>query len=211
MFLVFEGLDGSGKSSLMKSLENHLVQSGIQCLMTREPGGTVLGDQLRQLILQKSAEPPVPRAELLMYEASRAQHVECLIRPALLAKKWVLCDRFSASSIAFQSGGRSIEESQVKWLNSFATANLEAELTVLLDLPVEESENRRNRRALATGEDQDRIEMEKQDFHERVRQSFLAQAKAEPTKWLVLDASHTPAELSAELIQFLKDKKWLVC
>lgn len=211
MFLVFEGLDGSGKSSLMKSLENHLVQSGIQCLMTREPGGTVLGDQLRTLILQKSAEAPTPRAELLMYEASRAQHVECLIRPALAQKKWVLCDRFSASSVAFQSGGRAIEISQVEWLNTFATSGLEAELTVLLDLPVEESENRRHRRAQATGEDQDRIEMEKQDFHERVRQSFLSQAKANSKKWLVLDARKSPADLSAELIEFLKDKKWLVC
>src|SRR5688572_24382644 len=109
-FLVFEGLDGSGKSSLMKSLEDHLSTKGIAFHRTREPGGTRLGSSLRPLILSKDGPSPVPRAELLMYEADRAQHVEEIIRPTLAKGVWVISDRYSASSLAFQAGGRAISE-----------------------------------------------------------------------------------------------------
>ena len=133
-FVVFEGLDGSGKSSLMKMLDQHLRSLSYEPVLTREPGGTEVGDALREIILKKQANAPVARAELLMYEASRAQHVELVIKPSLAKKKWVLCDRFSASSVAFQGGGRSISIEQVVWLNQFATDNLIPDLTVLLDL-----------------------------------------------------------------------------
>ena len=112
-FVVFEGLDGSGKSSLMKRLEAHLKNLKQDLIMTREPGGTAVGDEIREIILKKQAEPPSPRTELLLYQASRAQHVDLVIRPALAQKKWVLCDRFSASSIAFQGGGRGISLARV--------------------------------------------------------------------------------------------------
>lgn len=212
-FLVFEGLDGSGKSTLMGALEKHLIENNIKCFRTREPGGTVLGDEIRNLILRKNPDQPdanpTARTELLLYEASRAQHVDLVIRPQLAQKAWVLCDRFSASSVAFQSGGRQISTAQVEWLNDFATNNLVPDLTILLDLSVEESKKRRHGRSSTTGEAEDRIESEAEAFHERVRQSFLAQAEKNPTKWLVLDASLSPQALAAIVINFVNGKSWL--
>lgn len=202
-FIVFEGLDGSGKTTLIKKLSHELDQSHIQYVHTREPGGSKLGDELRHMILRTDGEAPVPRAELLMYEAARAQHVDLLILPALAQKKWILCDRFSASSVAFQSGGRHISEDQVHWLNSFATGNLEPDLTVLLDLSVEESEKRRSGR----NEVADRMEKEDRDFHERIRKSFLKQAQS--SKWLVLNAALDVESLHQNLMDHLRGLKWL--
>lgn len=207
-FIVFEGLDGSGKSSLMQALATELESQKIDFIRTREPGGTSLGDEIRHLILRKDGQAPTPRTELLLYEASRSQHVDCVIQPALENKKWVLCDRFTASSVAFQAGGRLIELSQVEWLNRFATNQLEADLTVLLDLSVEESKKRRSGRSEASGQGEDRIESEADQFHEKVRQGFLLQAKNQSEKWLVLDARKAPNELFDELKQFLIKKKF---
>jgi len=157
-FIVFEGLDGSGKSTLMNRLSQVLNDQKIDHDMTREPGGTDLGDKLRNLILAKGPSAPVPRAELLMYEASRAQLVETWIKPRLEKGRWVISDRFAASSVAFQAGGRNIAESDVVWLNQFATTGLEPDLYILLDITVEESKNRRQKRQDATSIAEDRIE-----------------------------------------------------
>ena len=208
-FLVFEGLDGSGKSSLMNQLQNYLTDKNISFVKTREPGGTRIGDQLRELILAKADDAPTARTELLLYEASRSQHVDQIIRPALERKQWVLCDRFTASSVAFQSGGRQILDEQVHWLNDFATDSLKPDLNILLDLTVEESQKRRLRRSVQAGGAEDRIESEKTDFHERVRAAFLKQAVQEPQCWLVLDASKAPEELFSNLLSELKSRKWL--
>lgn len=204
-FVVFEGLDGSGKSSLMAALEKELAKQGLSYIHTREPGGTSIGDELREIILRKQDPAPLPRTELLLYEASRAQHVEQVIRPALAKKSWVLCDRFAASSVAFQGGGREISEQDVIMLNHFATGGLEADITVLLDLSVEESRRRRQNRGAQSGGGEDRIESEADSFHEKVRQSFLKQAQASH-KWLVLDAQRTPEELFRQLMQALQDR-----
>lgn len=208
-FVVFEGLDGSGKSSLMKRLEAHLTNLGKDLIMTREPGGTTVGDEIRDIILKKQAEPPSARTELLLYQASRAQHVDLVIRPALAKNKWVLCDRFSASSIAFQGGGRGISLDQVEWLNNFATNLLKPHLTVLLDLSVDESKKRRSNRENLTAVAEDRIEAEADSFHEKVRKGFLDQAKADPQNWLVLNAAHTPEELYEQLVKNLTERQWL--
>jgi dTMP kinase len=208
--IVFEGLDGSGKSSLMAALENELKSKSLPVCRTREPGGTPLGDEIRNLILRKEGPPPTPRTELLLYEASRAQHVDQVILPRLKKNEWVLCDRFSASSVAFQAGGREISEAWVERLNEFATDGLEAELTVLLDLSVGESRRRRNHRQLQNGESEDRIESETDTFHERVRKSFLEQASRNPKHWLVLDAGSPPHELLKQLMAHLKGLQWLV-
>ncbi len=208
-FLVFEGLDGSGKSSLMGQLQTHLEKLNTKFIKTREPGGTVAGDQIRQLILSKSEHAPTARTELLLYEASRAQHVDLVIRPALAKKEWVLCDRFSASSIAFQAGGRQISLQHVEWLNQFATDNLNPDLYILLDLSVEESQKRRQKRAAELNETEDRIESEEAAFHQRVRDGFLNQAKHKPEQWLVLDAAKKPEELFIILMNELKRRKWL--
>lgn len=205
--MVFEGLDGSGKSSLMKMLADHLKEQKIETLLTREPGGTPLGDEIRNLILRKDGQAPSARTELLLYQASRSQHVDLVIKPALDLQKWVLCDRFTASSLAFQGGGRGISEEQVVWLSEFATHGLKPNLTVLLDLSVEESQKRQQKRTAITGEGADRMESEKNDFHERVRNNFVSQAQKDPDSWLVLDASQTPAKLFEILISHLKTKK----
>ena len=212
-FMVFEGLDGSGKSSLMKMLDQHLAGLCFSTVVTREPGGTEVGDQLRDLILQKRENAPTARTELLMYQASRAQHVDLVIRPALNQKKWVLCDRFSASSLAFQGGGRGISKRQVEWLNHFSTNDLVADLTVLLDLSVEESKKRRSKRSDQTGSKDDRIESEVDSFHERVRQAFLEQAedskKSGQNNWLVLNAALTPDELFKILLSDIRTRGWV--
>ncbi|MNJ98475.1 Thymidylate kinase [compost metagenome] len=209
-FLVFEGLDGSGKSSLMKALEGELQKRSVPFVHTREPGGTPLGDEIRNMILRKEGPAPTSRTELLLYEASRAQHVDEVIRPQLEKGIWVLCDRFAASSVAFQGGGREISEADVHTLNNFATGGLKADLTVLLDLSVEESRQRRQGRGAQTGEGEDRIESEADSFHEKVRQSFLKQARDNASSWLVLDAKETPAVLFQQLLKALSERKILV-
>lgn len=208
-FLAFEGLDGSGKSTLMSQLESHLRIQNKSFIKTREPGGTQIGDQLRNIILSKCTEVPSPRTELLLYEASRSQHVDLIIKPALEKKQWVLCDRFTASSVAFQAGGRQISGDQVDWLNNFATDSLKPDLNILLDLTVEESQSRRRNRAAAAGETEDRMESEEESFHRRVRDGFLKQAVKHPTEWLVLDAAQTPEQLFNLLLTELKSRKWL--
>ncbi|MGZ3771330.1 MAG: dTMP kinase [Bdellovibrio sp.] len=208
-FLVFEGLDGSGKSSLMAALERELENRGINFHRTREPGGTPLGDEIRNIILRTEGPSPLPRAELLLYEASRAQHVDQIIKPKLAQGIWVLCDRFSASSVAFQSGGREISESEVVMLNNFATGGLKPHITVLLDLSVEESRKRRQSRGVALGESEDRIESEADSFHEKVRQSFLKQAREDSENWLVLNAQETPEVLFKQLLKALAEKNIL--
>ncbi len=208
-FLVFEGLDGSGKSTLMDKLEISLKKQQIRVLRTREPGGTNLGDEVRQLILRTEGESPTPRAELLLYQAIRAQHVDKVIKPAMERNDWILCDRFAASSIAFQAGGRAILEKDVSWLNQFSTEGIVPDLTVLLDLSVEKSTERRQQREQKTGIQADRIENEKIDFHQRVRRSFLEQAKQSPEKWIVLDAEKSADELLEILWSELRKRKWV--
>ena len=201
--IVFEGLDGAGKSTLIEALKTHLEKNRQSVVVTREPGGTVLGEELRHVLLNPKSEAPTPRAELLLYEAIRAQHVERVILPALKSKKWVLCDRFVASSIAFQAGGRSITKEKVEELNEFATEGLKPDLTVLLDLSTQEAQSRMAARDL------DRFESEKKDFHERVRASYLEQARENREPWLVLDAKQSREELFVKLRSYFEEKKWL--
>jgi len=204
-FIVFEGLDGSGKSSLMGKLQEELLKRKISFIKTREPGGTELGDEIRQLILRTDGQPPTPRTELLLYEASRSQHVDCVILPALKNNQWVLCDRYTASSLAFQAGGREISEDWVHRLNDFATNQVYPNLTVLLDLSVDESRKRRFQRS----ENQDRMESEADTFHQKVRNAFLKLASENADQWLVLDASKSIDQLTVELLNVLIEKKWL--
>lgn len=204
-FLAFEGLDGSGKSTLINGLKKEFEQRRIAFVITREPGGSILGDEIRQMLLRVKGEAPIPRAEALLYQAGRAQHVEKLIRPALAEKKWVLSDRFDASSVAFQAGGREISRAQIDWLNDFSTAGLKPDLNVLLDLSVEESLKRLQRR----GEETDRFEREAKEFHQKVRHEYLQMAEARPDAWLVLPGSEPPAQLLQKTLQAFRDKKWL--
>ncbi|MBL7542913.1 MAG: dTMP kinase [Bdellovibrionaceae bacterium] len=208
-FIVFEGLDGSGKSTLINRLSHILKERKIEHDLTREPGGTELGDKLRDLIIAKGPHAPRPRAELLMYEASRAQLVETWIKPKLEQGRWVISDRFAASSIAFQAAGRSIDEADVNWLNQFATFGLQPDLYILLDISVEESKRRRQKRQDTFGVEEDRIEAEKDDFHARVRDGFLKQAKANPQQWFILSAQLPTEQMLEHVLQKLKDRQWL--
>ncbi len=204
-FLAFEGLDGAGKSTLINGLKAEFQKRKVECVLTREPGGSELGDEIRQLLLRIKGDAPVPRAEALLYQAARAQHVERLIRPALAAGKWVLSDRFDASSVAFQGGGRSIDRAQIDWLNRFATEGVIPDLNILLDLTVEESQRRTNSRA----READRFECEAVDFHEKVRQAFLGLAKERPQAWLVLSATEPSVQMLQKILNELRVRNWL--
>ncbi len=208
-FLVFEGLDGSGKSTLIELLARELKRRAYDLVLTREPGGTTMAEDIRRLLLRTDGEVPVARAELLLYQAARAQHVERVIRPALEAGLWVICDRFTASSVAFQCYGRNLDRSAVDWLNKYAIGGVEPDLFILLDLPVEVSAERRHARTNGTGVEDDRLEKEKQAFHEDVRRGYLAQAAENPKRWLVLDAERTKTELYEDLIHHLTSRAWL--
>lgn len=208
-FIAFEGLDGSGKSTLIEGLKSELNRQGVQCRVTREPGGSPLGDELRQILLRLHGDTPAPRTELLLYQAIRAQHVEKLIRPTLQEGSWVLSDRYAASSVAFQSGGREISTTDVEKLNEFSTGGLQPDLYVLLDVSVEESLRRRQGREVRTGQSMDRFEREKQDFHQRVREAYLALAKKDSARWLVISSQQKPAEVLQQLLSELKRRQWL--
>jgi dTMP kinase len=202
-FIVFEGLDGSGKTTLLNRLGEHLRAQKVAVVTTREPGGTPLGEKIRDLLLTKGGDEPVERAEVLLYEASRAQHVDRLIRPALAQGAWVLCDRFSASTMAFQWGGRKLDRTQIAAIDQFATADLRADLTVLLDLSVTASAERKRTFAL------DRLESQPQDFHERVRTTYLKLA-SEDSSWITFDsAKRNRDEMFSDLLQALRERKWL--
>jgi dTMP kinase len=144
-----------------------------------------------------------------MYEASRAQLVETWIKPRLQNGGWVLSDRFAASSIAFQAGGRSINEADVVWLNQFATAGLEPDLYILLDVTVEESKRRRKNRQDSTSVAEDRIEAEKDDFHNRVRDGFLKLAKNNPKQWFVVSAELSTEKMLEQVLVRMREHKWL--
>lgn len=208
--IVFEGLDGSGKSTLIRGLETHLKSQGHTVVVTREPGGTPLGEELRELLTSTKKQTPTPRAEALLYQAIRAQHVDLVIEPSLKAGAWVLCDRFRASSVAFQGGARGIDQAAIEWLNEFSTKGLHPGLTVLLDLTVEESSKRLAKRYESGEEGLDRFESEEAEFHERVRASYLAQAKKAENKnsWLILDSSKSPDSLLKELVDTLSSEKF---
>jgi len=210
-FLVFEGLDGSGKSTLIQRLSAHLRSIQKSVTLTHEPGGTPLAEDIRHLILRTEGEAPVPRAELLLYQASRAQHVDTVIKPLLKHEdSWILCDRFTGSTLAFQCGGRGLDRTDVDRLNKYATDGVKPDLWVLLDLSLEESLRRRQSREDSGGKDEDRLEKEKSTFHENVRSYYLQLAKAEAENWLVLNAEQTQDELFENLLSALRERKWLV-
>ncbi|CAN5683705.1 dTMP kinase [soil metagenome] len=212
-FLSFEGLDGSGKSTLIAGLKTELERRSMTVRVTREPGGTPLAEEIRSLILRNPGsqlETPESATEILLYEASRAQHVAKVIRPSLALGEWVLCDRYSESTVAFQCFARGLDRVEVDRLNRFAEQGLRPELVVLLDLPVTASRARQNRRASEdASQSLDRIEQEADDFHERVRKGFLAQVKEDPARWFVLDAQLSATELLQRTLAELEKRGWL--
>ena len=192
LFITFEGGDGAGKTTQARLLEEWLTGAGRTVLRTREPGGTEVGMLIRDIVLHHRGEV-APRAEALLYAADRAHHVETVVRPALERGDAVIQDRYLDSSIAYQGAGRVLGRDEVRDLSLWATAGLLPHLTVLLDLDPASA------RARLDADDKpfDRLESEREAFHVRVRDEFLALAAAEPDRFLVLDAALPPASLAA--------------
>jgi len=198
LLIAFEGGEGAGKTTQARLLAIWLREQGYDVVATQEPGATKMGMRLRALLLDTAHTGLSPRAEALMYAADRAEHVESVIVPALERGTVVVTDRYVDSSIAYQGRGRNQPVNEVAALNRWATGDLEPDLTILLDLPPQDGLGRRSVSA-------DRLEAEPADFHERVREGFLAQAQVNPGRYLVLDATQAPAELSAQIQDRLRD------
>jgi len=197
LFLTLEGGDGSGKSTQMGALTEWLEQQGRTVVQSREPGGTDLGLELREIVLHRRGFI-APRAEALLYAADRAHHIATVVRPALERGDVVIQDRYLDSSVAYQGAGRVLEASEVRDLSLWATEGLLPDLTVLLDLDPAVGRERLTESRTRY----DRLEAEEADFHERVRAAYLALAEAEPERFLVLDATR-PVE---ELQQSIRDR-----
>ena len=194
LFISLEGIDGVGKSTQSDLLEEFLRAQGREVVRTFEPGGTELGQEIRHLLLHRKGDV-APRAEALLYAADRAHHVASKIRPALERGEVVLTDRYLDSSVAYQGVGRALSAEDVRAISMFAVEGLLPDLTILLDLEAAAAAARRN----TTGEAPDRLEREKVDFFEAVRQAFLDMAVAEPNRWMVIDARQTVDEMQAQI------------
>lgn len=197
-FITIEGTEGVGKTTNMEFVQDYLLRQGVELLVTREPGGTPLAEQLRELLLAKRDESVDPTAELLMVFAARAQHLNTVIKPALAAGQWVLCDRFTDATYAYQGAGRSLPLDTIAKLEQLVQGDLRPDMTFILDIDVKLGLERAGRRG-----ELDRFETEEIDFFERVRSMYQQRASASPKNYRVIDAGQTlekvQLDLSAEL------------
>jgi dTMP kinase len=191
-FVTFEGIDGAGKSTQIAFVDGWLRASGLEVVLTREPGGTPIGETLRELILHR---PMHPRTETLLMFAARCEHVVTVIEPALAAGRWVLCDRFTDATYAYQSGGRGLPPADVATLAQWVHPGLQPDLTILFDLDPGIAAAR-----LARAQRSDRFESEQRAFFDRVRAHYLARAAAEPGRFVVVDTSREKPVVQAQLI-----------
>ena len=198
-FITFEGGEGCGKSTQVRRLKEALEREGIEVVLTREPGGTWLSEEIRHLIKDQTADAPCDRSELLLFLAARAQLVKNVIRPALESGKWVVSDRFSDSTIAYQGYGRGLPLDLLKDMNDFACENLKPDMTVLLEVTPDIAHQRMQEREVATNTPADRIELAGDEFHARLAKGFREQAKAEPWRIVTIDANGTPDEVWEEI------------
>ncbi len=198
LFITFEGIEGSGKSTQVKMLVQALQQRNLPYLTTREPGGTVIAEAIRSILLNPLYANLTAETELLLYCASRAQHTAELIIPALDKGCIVICDRYFDSTYAYQGAARKLDEDLIDTLTRFATYGRIPDLTFLIDLPVQVGLSRIQNRQL------DRLEKENTDFHERVRQQFLFIANKCPSRYVVLNGEQTPEEIHRQLLAFLQ-------
>ena len=202
--LTIEGGEGAGKSTVLSALRDALLADGCEVVCTREPGGTPLAERIRGLLLDAGDELVHPHTELLLMFAARAQHVQRVVLPALARGAWVISDRFTDSSYAYQGAARGMDEGFIAELERGAVG-IEPGLTLLLDLGVAHARERTRGRDLLGGASPDRIERERDDFFERVREGFLARATAHPQRIRVLDASPDAATVAAAALAVLAD------
>ena len=196
-FITFEGIDGSGKTTQFRMLGNWLRDRGKHVIETVEPGGTAIGQQIRKILLDPANAGIQPRAELLLYFASRAQNVDQVIRPGLDSGHIVLCDRFTDSTMVYQGSGRGIDTNVVRELDRIACRGLKPDVTFLIDIDLETSLARAKRRNDRIGQSESRIDEESVAFHERVRQGYLALAGSEPDRFVVIDGRGAIGEVGA--------------
>ena len=201
VFVTFEGIEGSGKTTQMRRLAAHLQKKGVPHLLTREPGGTPLADQVRSLLLTPREETVFPETELLLYEAARAQHVRGVILPALDSGKAVLCDRFSDATWAYQAHARGLGAAQVEQLDRFAAGGLIPDLTLLFDLPPETGFARIARRG-----EIDRMERESPAFHRAVREGYLRLAEGAGGRIVRIDAARAEEDVFRRVLETVKER-----
>lgn len=203
MFITFEGIEGCGKTTQIKRLAKRLNDNGIQFISTLEPGGTRIGQDIRRLLLDSRNSHLSPLAELVLYEADRAQHVEEIIRPALAQGKWVICDRFFDATVAYQGAGRGLDIDLIMTLNSKVTGGLTPDITLLLDCPPEMGIERALKRNNASTQDgQDRFEREKMEFHKKVRNAYLDISRNEK-RFSIIDASLPEDPVEEEIFRII--------
>ena len=199
-FITFEGIEGSGKTTQLDRLAERLTRSSYEVLQTREPGGCPIADQIRGILLHPDNAAMDSRTELLLYAAARAQHIEQIVRPALTTGKIVLCDRFTDATLAYQGHGRGLDQQLILQLNQLATGACHPDLTLLFDLPVETGLGRAKQREI---EQQDftegRFEREHLDFHQRIRNGYLALAAADSERFRIVDAGLSSAEVCEQV------------
>lgn len=194
-FITVEGTEGAGKSSNIDFMRHNLEARGIEVVLSREPGGTPLAEEIRALLLSPRDELVCADTELLLMFAARAQHIARLILPALARGAWVLCDRFTDATFAYQGGGRGIDPARIRILESLVQGDLRPDCTFLLDLPVELGLERARQRSTP-----DRFEQEKQLFFERVRGCYLARVRAEPERFAVIDAAGSLEQVQQQIL-----------
>lgn len=204
-FITLEGGEGAGKSTCIAFLRDYFLERGVPLCLTREPGGTPLAEEVRDLLLRKRDEKVAEDAELLLMFAARAQHIAEVIRPALARGEWVLCDRFTDATYAYQGGGRGLSVARIAELERMIQGDLRPGLTLLLDLPVQQGMAR-----AAARHEKDRFESEQHEFFERVRAAYRQRATAEPQRFRVIDASlplgDVQLALKAALEQWLEQQ-----
>lgn len=199
-FITIEGSEGVGKSTNIAFVQEYLNQKGIDLQATREPGGTPLAEQIRELLLVKRDEPMDETAELLLMFAARAQHLNTVILPTIAKGKWVLCDRFTDSTYAYQGGGRGLDQSLIAKLEVIVQKQIQPDLTIYLDIDVKQGLERARQRAAL-----DRFESEKIDFFERVRKSYLDRANGKSGRYRIVDASLPLLEVQKNIALILDD------
>ncbi len=204
LFITFEGIEGCGKSTQVKRLSGRLSDQKIPYIVTLEPGGTKLGEKIRQILLDSNNNRIFPLTELILYAADRAQHVEEVIKPALETGKWVICDRFFDATVAYQGFARGQDMGLIRILNKKAAQGLRPDITFLFDCPVEVGLHRaRKRNRDLSQEGQDRFEREKMDFHRDVRKGYLEIAGSEGKRFVIIDASRSEDDVESEILRVL--------
>ncbi|MBW2636991.1 MAG: dTMP kinase [Deltaproteobacteria bacterium] len=205
LFITFEGIEGSGKTTQIAITGDYLDKKKIPFIITEEPGGTGLGSELRQILLDKTSLNIAEKAELLLFAADRAQHIEEVILPAMRAGKVVLCDRFSDATIAYQGFGRGVDVDFIRTINDFSSQSLKPDLTLLFDIPVVTGLERIKDRISPSGKAslEDRFEREKVEFHRRIREGYLSLLRDEPDRIRLIDGSRGVDEVAEEVCRFV--------